>query len=76
MRHWRRYGSHCRHQGNGRRNASGNSPSRPHHNGHHSTSQGNVTGAMRAPSASASQAPPSARDQSPTAALDIRYDPT
>ena len=82
MRQWRRRNPNRKHQGNGRRNASGNNNSRPHYQGngnfHH---QGNSNGppprAHFAAASPQSLAPSSAPGPAPafTAAPSMRYGP-
>ena len=77
MRRWRRRGSNRRHQGNGRRNASGNGNPRPHNRRSTLTSQGN-SGITHATNVAAAPlqplAPSSAPGPAPIAAPTMRYD--
>ena len=68
MRHWRRRGSNRRHQGNGRRNASGNGNFPPHNRGSTSASQGN-SGMTHATNVAAAPAQPPAPPSAPGPAL-------
>ena len=79
MRRWRRRGPNRRHQGNGRRNASGIDNSRSHNRGSTSASQGNSSGITHATNVAAAPtqppAPSSGSDPVPAlmAAPTMRY---
>ena len=76
MRRWRRRGPNCRHQGNGRRHASGNGNPRSHNRESTSASQGNsgITHATNVAAAPAQPlAPSSAPGPAPIADPTMRY---
>ena len=77
MRQWRRRNPNRKHQGNGRRNASGNNNSRPHYQGNGNFHQVIVTGPLHGRTSPQPLAPSSAPGPAPalTATPSMRHGP-